>query len=45
VKPQATILMSFSDDPMMGLAIDHFSGSAITKIETTSFTLRTAMLK
>jgi hypothetical protein len=45
VKPQATIPMKFSDDPAMGLATDHFSGSAITKIETTSFTLRTAMLR
>jgi hypothetical protein len=45
VKPQATIAMSFSDDPMLGLATDHFSGSAITKLETTSFTLRTALLK
>ncbi len=45
VKPQATIAMSFSDDPMLGIATDHFSGSAITKLETTSFTLRTALLK
>jgi hypothetical protein len=45
VKPQATIAMSFSDDPMLGLATDHFSGSAMTKLETTSFTLRTALLK
>jgi hypothetical protein len=29
----------------MGLVTDHFSGSAITKLETTSFTLRTALLK
>jgi uncharacterized protein YcbK (DUF882 family) len=45
VKPQATIPMSFSDDPMRGLATDRFSGSAITKLETTSFALRTALLK
>jgi len=45
VKPQATIIMSFSDDPTMGLATDHFSGSTVTKLETTSFTLRTALLK
>jgi uncharacterized protein YcbK (DUF882 family) len=45
VKPQATIAMSFSNDPTPGLATDHFSGSAVTRIETTSFTLRTALLK
>jgi uncharacterized protein YcbK (DUF882 family) len=45
VKPQAAIPMGFSDDPTMGLTTDHFSGSAITKLETTSFTLRTALLK
>jgi uncharacterized protein YcbK (DUF882 family) len=44
VKPQTTIPMSFSADPMLGLATDHFSGSAITKVETTSL-LRTALLK
>jgi len=45
VKPQTAIAMGFTDDPMMGLAVDHFSGSATIKLETTSFTLRTALLK
>ena len=45
VKPQSTIPMSFSDDPMRGLTTDRFSGSAISKLETTSFSLRTALLK
>jgi hypothetical protein len=45
VKPQSTIPMSFSDDPMRGLTTDHFTGSAISKLETTSFSLRTALLK
>jgi hypothetical protein len=45
VKPPAMITMSFSDDPTMGLDTDHFSGSAITRLETTSFTLRTALLR
>ena len=44
VKPPSSITMGFSDDPMMGLDCDHFSGSALTKLETTSFTLRTALL-
>jgi uncharacterized protein YcbK (DUF882 family) len=45
VKPRAAVAMSFSNDPMLGLVSDHFSGSAITKLETTSFALHTALLK
>ena len=45
VKPQAAISMGFSGDPTMGLATDHFSGSVVTKLEITSFTMRTALLK
>jgi uncharacterized protein YcbK (DUF882 family) len=45
VKPQTSITMRFTDDPMMGLTTDHFSGSAVIKLEMTSFTLRTALLK
>lgn len=44
VKPQALITMNFSDDPMMGMSWDHFSGSATAKLETTSFVLHTASL-
>jgi uncharacterized protein YcbK (DUF882 family) len=45
IKPPATITMGFAGDPMMGLDCDHFSGSALTKLELTSFTLRTALLR
>jgi uncharacterized protein YcbK (DUF882 family) len=45
IKPQATIPMSFAEDPTLGLATDHFSGSAVTKLQTTSFALRTALLR
>jgi uncharacterized protein YcbK (DUF882 family) len=45
VKPPASITMGFSGDPMMGLECDHFSGSALTKLELTSFKLRTALLR
>ena len=45
VKPQAAIAMSFSDDPMMGMSCDQFTGSATAKLETTSFVLRTASLR
>jgi uncharacterized protein YcbK (DUF882 family) len=44
VKPQAALAMSFSDDPMMGMDCDHFSGSATIRLETISFGLRTALL-
>ena len=44
VKPAASIAMGFSEDPTMGLDCDHFSGSALTKLELTSFTVRTALL-
>jgi uncharacterized protein YcbK (DUF882 family) len=45
VKPQAVVAMGFTDDPMQGLSCDSFSGSATTKIETTSFVMRTAALR
>ncbi|WP_298253838.1 DUF882 domain-containing protein [Bradyrhizobium sp.] len=42
VKPQAVIVMGFSDDPQAGLATDHFSGPAIAPLTTQAF--RTASL-
>ena len=45
VKPASAIAMSFSDDPLLGMSVDHFSGSATTKLEMTSFSLRTALLR
>jgi uncharacterized protein YcbK (DUF882 family) len=45
VKPQSSIPMTFSNDPMHGLTTDHFSGSALSKVEVTAFTLRTALMK
>jgi Bacterial protein of unknown function (DUF882) len=45
VKPSSSITMGFSDDPMLGMSIDHFSGSATARLEMTSFTLRTALLR
>jgi len=43
-KPQATIVMGFSDDPLMGLTTDRFSGPATAPLTTQSFGLRTASL-
>ena len=45
VKPPASVAMSFSDDPMMGMTCDHFSGSATATLPTQSFVLRTASLR
>jgi uncharacterized protein YcbK (DUF882 family) len=45
VKPSSTIAMGFSDDPLLGMSADCFSGSAVTKLEMTSFSLRTASLR
>jgi uncharacterized protein YcbK (DUF882 family) len=45
VKPQAAIAMTFSDDPMLGMTTDRFTGSATARLTTQSFTLRTASLR
>jgi uncharacterized protein YcbK (DUF882 family) len=45
VKPQAAIAMSFSDDPLMGMVCDQFTGSAIATLATQSFVMRTASLR
>jgi hypothetical protein len=45
VKPQSAIAMTFSDDPMMGMTTDCFTGSATAKLATQSFVLRTAALR
>ena len=45
LKPQSAIAMRFTDDPMMGVSVDRFSGSAVTRLETTSFVQRTALLR
>jgi uncharacterized protein YcbK (DUF882 family) len=45
IKPQATVVMSFSDDPLMGLTSERFSGPATAPLTTQSFGLRTASLR
>jgi hypothetical protein len=44
VKPQATVAMSFSDDPQMGLLSERFTGSTTARLHTTSFVQQTASL-
>ncbi|MGF6306059.1 uncharacterized protein YcbK (DUF882 family) [Bradyrhizobium sp. i1.8.4] len=45
VKPQASVAMTFSEDPMMGMTCDRFSGSSTALLTTQSFVLRTASLR
>jgi hypothetical protein len=45
VKPQASIVMGFSDDPQAGLTTDRFSGPALAPLTVQSFALRTASLR
>jgi uncharacterized protein YcbK (DUF882 family) len=45
VKPQAVIAMTFSEDPMMGVTCDRFTGSATAQLPTQSFVMRTAALR
>jgi uncharacterized protein YcbK (DUF882 family) len=45
VKPQAAVVMSFSDDPLLGMVCDRFTGSAIAVLATQSFVMRTASLR
>ncbi|MCA6106060.1 DUF882 domain-containing protein [Bradyrhizobium cenepequi] len=45
VKPQAAINMTFSNDPMMGMSCDTFTGSATATLPTTFFVVRTAALR
>ncbi|WP_306577341.1 DUF882 domain-containing protein [Bradyrhizobium sp. SRS-191] len=45
VKPQTTLAMTFAAEPIPGLSYDQFSGPAIIKLETKSFTMRAAALR
>jgi uncharacterized protein YcbK (DUF882 family) len=44
-KPQATVMMSFSADPQLGMVADRFSGDAVVFLATTSFNALTASLQ
>ena len=45
VKPESVVAMKFGDDPNHGMATDHFSGSAVVFLNTTTFARRTAALQ
>jgi uncharacterized protein YcbK (DUF882 family) len=44
-KPALAVRMTFSQDPHVGLATDHFSGSAVVFLSTLAFGTRTASLQ
>ena len=45
IKPQAALVMAFSDDPQMGMLSDRFTGSATAKLATQSLELRTSWVR
>jgi len=45
VKPQTALVISFAADPTPGLSYDQFTGPAIVKLETKTFTMRAAALR
>jgi hypothetical protein len=44
-KPDAVVMMTFSDDPHLGMTADRFSGEAVVFISTMSVAKRTAALR
>jgi hypothetical protein len=44
-KPTATVMMTFSGDPELGMTARKFSGSAVVFVSTVTFGLRTASLR
>jgi uncharacterized protein YcbK (DUF882 family) len=44
-KPVASVVMTFSEDPYLGMQTERFTGAAIAFVPTVSFTFRTASLR
>ena len=44
-KPATTVMMTFSDNPHLGMTSEKFAGSAVVFTPTVSFNPRTAALK
>jgi uncharacterized protein YcbK (DUF882 family) len=44
-KPASAVMMTFSSDPNLGLAADHFSGKAVVFLTTVTYPTRTASLR
>src|SRR5262249_28715723 len=43
-KPAATVTMTFSDDPSLGITTEKFAGNAVVFVSTATFNARTAAL-
>jgi hypothetical protein len=44
-KPAATVMMTFSDDPYLGMSSEQFRGNAVVFVATVTFRQRTAALR
>ena len=44
-KPVATVMMTFSDDPHLGMSSEQFRGNAVVFVATVTFRQRTAALR
>ena len=44
-KPTASVMMTFSDDPYLGMTADKFRGSAVVFVSTVTYNMRTAALR
>lgn len=45
LKPDMSVMMTFSDDPHLGMTTERFTGTAVVFMSTVTFTRRTAMLQ
>ncbi|HEY2529336.1 MAG TPA: DUF882 domain-containing protein [Xanthobacteraceae bacterium] len=44
IKPDCSVMMTFTSDPNLGLSHDHFSGSAVVFVSTVTYPTQTAAL-
>jgi uncharacterized protein YcbK (DUF882 family) len=44
-KPSASVMMTFADDPHLGMRTDRFAGTAVVFVSTVTFSRRTAALR
>lgn len=44
-KPATTVMMTFSDDPYLGMTSEEFRGNAVVFVATVTFRQRTAALR
>jgi hypothetical protein len=44
-KPHSSVMMTFSQDPYLGLSVNTFSGSAVVFVSTVTYSVHTAALQ